>query len=94
MTTTPSPKTSTACYAQAAIAFGVALFAVVVGVYYLPVIDQSAPTVGHTLWRLPFDNGQIVHADGADGGTTDEAGSDATGWSGRIHLNLGERNPT
>ena len=41
MTTTPSPKTSTAFYAQAAIAFGVALFAVVVGVYYLPVSGWS-----------------------------------------------------
>ena len=41
MTTTPSPKISPAFYAQAAIAFGVALFAVVVGVYYLPVSGWS-----------------------------------------------------
>jgi hypothetical protein len=59
------------------------------------VLDQSAPTIGRTLWRLPFDNGhRIVEPDGANAGTTDEAGSDATGWSGRIDPNLSERNPT
>ena len=34
--TTPTPKNTTAFYAQAAIAFGLALFAMLVAVYYLP----------------------------------------------------------
>ena len=33
---TPAPKNTTAFYAQAAIAFGLALFAMLVAVYYLP----------------------------------------------------------
>ncbi len=35
--TTPPAKTTTAFYAQAAIAFGAALTAVTVGIWYLPV---------------------------------------------------------
>ena len=34
--TTPAPKNTTAFYAQAAIGFGLALFAMLVAVYYLP----------------------------------------------------------
>lgn len=37
MTNTPASKTTAAFYAQAAIAFGCALLAVVVGIWYLPV---------------------------------------------------------
>jgi hypothetical protein len=37
MSTTPSTKNTTAFYAQAGIAFGAALFAVIAGIWYLPV---------------------------------------------------------
>jgi hypothetical protein len=33
---TPTPKTTTAFYAQSAIAFGLALFTMLVAIYYLP----------------------------------------------------------
>ena len=36
-TTTPAPRNTSAFFAQSAIAFGVALFAVLIAVYYLPV---------------------------------------------------------
>lgn len=35
-TNTPAPKNTTAFYAQSAISFGMALFAMLVAVYYLP----------------------------------------------------------
>jgi hypothetical protein len=34
--TTPTPKTTTAFFAQSAIAFGLALFMMLVAIYYLP----------------------------------------------------------
>lgn len=34
---TPAPKNTTAYYAQSAIAFGLALFTMLVAIYYLPV---------------------------------------------------------
>jgi hypothetical protein len=37
MTNTPASKTTSAFYAQAGIAFGAALLALVVGIWYLPV---------------------------------------------------------